>query len=53
MRTTARPKNRREQLQSVLRSPGTLVSRTTRGVVSRVVRSAFNPQQKHQPPRWG
>lgn len=53
MRTTARPKSRREQLQSVIRTPGTLVSRTTRGVVSRVTRSVFDPKNTYQPPRWG
>lgn len=52
MRTTARPKSRREQLQAVLRSPGTLVSRTTRGVIARVTRSVFTTNN-NQPPRWG
>jgi hypothetical protein len=54
MKTTARPKTRREQLAVANRAPGTLVSRTTRGTFSRPTRSVFDPPRNQTiVPRWG
>ena len=53
MKTSNRPMNRRETLQRPVRAPGILISRTTRGVSYKAVRSVFAANQNNNVPRWG
>ena len=48
-----RPMNRRELQAKPIRGPGILISRTTRGVSYKAVRSVFAANQNNNVPRWG